>query len=82
MTDCRADGRLSRLGALAAALASIVFAMSGARSQAAIISVIPGPDGAIVSVDGQLINDDGDQFREKTKALEPISKSPAAVDPL
>ena len=65
----RADGRLSRLGALAAALASIVFAISGARSQAATISVIPGPDGAIVSVDGQLINDDGDQFREKTKAL-------------
>jgi Flp pilus assembly protein TadD len=71
MTDQlpQADGRLSRLGGLAAALASIVFAMSGARSQAATISVIPGPESAIVSVEGQLINDDGDQFREKTKAL-------------
>src|SRR5262249_54735065 len=64
-----ADGCLSRLGALAAAVASIVFAMSGARSRAATISVIPGPDSAIISVEGRLTNDDGDQFLEKTKAL-------------
>ncbi len=50
-------------------MVTLALAMTTTRSQAANISVIPGDQIDLVSIDGPLISNDGDQFLTKTKAL-------------
>jgi hypothetical protein len=60
---------LSRIGRHAAALVSVAVTICAARTEAAVISIVPGDATATVTVDGTLTPDDGNQFRAKTSAL-------------
>lgn len=50
-------------------MVSVAVAICGARTEAAVISIVPSDATATVTVDGTLTPDDGDQFRAKTNAL-------------
>jgi hypothetical protein len=60
---------LSRIGRHAAALVSVAVAICGARTEAAVISIVPSDAIATVTIDGPLTFDDGAQFQAKTTAL-------------